>query len=843
MRSTHSRLFWGGMLLLAAFMPACGDDAEMPTDPPVSGRPQPQSAAQGVSLVDAGQATAAIVTADAPSASASRAAAELQHFVKEITGARLRVVTESQAAQQTDLPANRVYIGRTDATKAHVQILPAGDDRLHTREGFELQAGDGAVYAVGNEDAICQGTEYAVYELLERLGCRWFFPGEFGQVLPKTDTLTVPAIADVRQSPSFAVRNIWMSGWATGTGDHNPWMIRNKGTQRGGFAFPGDGSIWKLAPMDKYLEQYPELYAMKADGTRQDLSTPPYMRMIDTAHPKAVEIASNTIKEHFRAHPDDNSYAFSAPDGSPRSLSPEAIAADHGFALDSGQDVSISDAYYDFINNVMYAVAEEFPDKFIVVLAYANRVRPPEGLDQPWHPNIIIQLARLRISTLKEIGNENDVHAQRHARTLDAWARICPQMMIYDYDPHAGLSRMPNWRTGAAASDMRFYKDHNVIGFTTEGHNTFLRNGLNYYLRTKLMWNVDADVDAILGDFYVKFFEDAAEPMRRFHEAIDRMRDESLDGMTWTGAMLDWTKIYPVDQTIALGEHLDEAEKLAQSDAVKTHLAAYRAMHDYMIEYNGLFEHLRAGDIAKAIESYKVLPTILDRTEAIQPGLLPHLPAWVNDRGDGMGYLWRVLEFYRQRTLGGTDDFGKRLGLAPRTGQFRRDRRNVGLWEQWHHDVVAKTLQWEPIDLTYRWGVQGFRDDDGYPYDGYAWYRFPIEIDKPADTGGAVQLVVPHLSAARCWIWVNDNLVFSPADIPMDMSMIHLKQGGSPIHPERFQPFVISYRGVMTVQCHIDKWVREGENTVTIRMDGFMPRLNHHGLAARPFIWQPASPK
>ena len=53
----------------------------------------------------------------------------------------------------------------------------------------------------------------AVYDLLERLGCRWYFPGDFGQVVPKAATIELPTL-DVTGRPSFVVRNIWCSGWA-----------------------------------------------------------------------------------------------------------------------------------------------------------------------------------------------------------------------------------------------------------------------------------------------------------------------------------------------------------------------------------------------------------------------------------------------------------------------------------------------------------------------------------------------------------------------------------------------------------------------------------------------------
>ena len=40
-------------------------------------------------------------------------------------------------------------------------------------------------------------------DFLERLGCRWFFPGAFGEVVPKRDTIEI-ADMDVREKAGFA---------------------------------------------------------------------------------------------------------------------------------------------------------------------------------------------------------------------------------------------------------------------------------------------------------------------------------------------------------------------------------------------------------------------------------------------------------------------------------------------------------------------------------------------------------------------------------------------------------------------------------------------------------------
>ena len=443
-------------------------------------------------IVQDGQPRAVIVTAAGPSPSAARAAAELKHYIERISGAGLPVYAGAATVPGRLEGHARLHVGRSEAVRALGVEPPAGHDREAGGEGFVLRTvGDRDLVLAGNEDAFYRGTEYAVYELLERLGCRWYFPGEFGQVLPELRTITVPDL-DVEQKPSFVVRNIWMSGWADDSGDHPDWLVRNKGTLVRPFAFAGDGSIGRLAPPEIYEDVHPEIYAMGPDGQRRSRGPKGelHLTMLCVTNPLTIEIAVRTIKEYFRDHPEANSYGFSAPDWSPRCHCDVCVAADHAFDIDSGLEDSISDAYFNFVNNVAHEVNAEYPDRYIVILAYDNRVRPPEGLDRPWNRNIIVQLARLAVSALRPIPGGGDIYSRRHQRTIKAWARIAPKMVIYDYDPHATLNRMPFWNVHSIRANLPFYHEHGVVGFTTEGHNTFLRTGLNYYVRTRLMWDV-----------------------------------------------------------------------------------------------------------------------------------------------------------------------------------------------------------------------------------------------------------------------------------------------------------------------------------------------------------------
>ena len=151
-------------------------------------------------------------------------------------------------------------------------------------------------------------------DLLDRLGCRWFFPGTFGEVLPRLDTIAVGPLA-VRERPDFSFRNIWYSGWMPVPGneaaDYAVWMDRNRMNSLRGISLPGDGSIVRLEPAEKFFASHPHIYAMNKKGERERY-------MLCLTEPAAVTIAAETIKQEFRAHPETITFGFAPPDGQDR---------------------------------------------------------------------------------------------------------------------------------------------------------------------------------------------------------------------------------------------------------------------------------------------------------------------------------------------------------------------------------------------------------------------------------------------------------------------------------------------------------------------------------------------
>src|SRR5690606_31037292 len=57
-----------------------------------------------------------------------------------------------------------------------------------------------------------------------------------------------------------------------------------------------------------------------------------------------------------------------------------------------------------------------------------------------------------------------------------------------------------------------WYKEIDIKGFAREGRKAFMQTWLSYYVGAKLMWDAEADVDAIKEDFYRTFFGSEAGP-------------------------------------------------------------------------------------------------------------------------------------------------------------------------------------------------------------------------------------------------------------------------------------------------------------------------------------------
>jgi len=155
------------------------------------------------------------------------AAIELQRYLRRMTGRN----DDFALVDDDHLPdaGAVIVLGRPNApgARALAEKLGLDDEQLAALgpEGYRIKsaAADGRrLIVVAGGDRV--GTLYAAYDLLYRLGCRWFAPGDLHEEVPPLEGM--PDL-DVTARPSFASRG-FLAWEDRGDADFLLWMARNR---------------------------------------------------------------------------------------------------------------------------------------------------------------------------------------------------------------------------------------------------------------------------------------------------------------------------------------------------------------------------------------------------------------------------------------------------------------------------------------------------------------------------------------------------------------------------------------------------------------------------------------
>lgn len=753
-------------------------------------------------LVDSGQPRATIVIGADASAQAVEAASLFQEYVEKMSGAKLPIQPEDKPVRGA-----RILIGRSNAVKAVISDLPSGHTHEMKEEAFIVRTTGQDLILVGNEDWNYRGTIFAVADFLEKdLGCRWFFPGPYGEVLPRHDTIQVGTL-DRTERPSFRIRHLWYSGWFPVSDQDKQWMKRWSDLNKLNaldLSLPGDGSVQYLAPAEKYFETKPEIYAIDAKGNRMK-------DMLCMSEPEAVRIAVETIKEAFRADPNRLSYGFAPPDGFPVCHCEKCQRFFPGFEGLGHGDPSLSEVWFQFANKIAAEVYKEFPDRWVLTNGYANRVRLPEGIAQ-FSPNLGIQSAVIAACSIHHTGDPRCWQRQVYENIMKRWFDKLDAVFIYDYDPAKAIDNLPFPALHCLKHDIPWFRDQGAWGFYTEGTNTWMTTHLNYYIRAKLMWNADLDVDALVREYCERFYGPAADPVEKYIWTLEKAVEDSDTHETW-GRLMQWRRILPpvlgtLDQLMA------DAESKAASPEEKQRIQVLRGTHEHMKTFLDMEEAAANADYAKAIEKADAMLALRGPIEAVQTGLLPPETEIAKGQSSSLTARKPAFAFMASRQSGPR---GTMVTLLPREWEFKTDPKRLGTIEQWY--LPGKVEGWEPIDTTYYWEAQGHQDESGWGYWGDAWYRTTFDV--PADAKDKpLWLAVSGVYNWGVWVWVNGTLR------EFEMTR-HWRLG----YQEETAPFEIE----------VTDLIKPGEaNDIAILVHTREPGRNPRGgLHGRVFLWTP----
>ena len=517
-----------------------------------------------------GHAHAQIITSTSPTWLEQFAATELQRYLGRISGAMLPVRQEDVAARST----YSFYIGNTrKAATAGIKL----EDRMMGSDGFALRSVPNGMIVLGRNDL---GSVFGVYEMLERyFDVRWFMPGDLGEHVPKQDPLKIGKISLVFK-PSFRVR--WI-----GNGE---WPLR----QRMNAYVTADGrsvginwkwhfhTFFRLIPPGKYYAAHPEYFAL-VKGKRTVTDSQTHGNQLCTSNPDVIrEVAKNLIAT-LDAEPGIEIITLSPNDGGGFCECEQCTALD-----EPGRDWfgKYSRRLAIFNNEIARLVSQKHPNVLIKVGAYAMYARPPLDKDYQPEPNLFFQLCHLyfchnhslvsdacRAGVTYEPSVEFQPN-QEFRKILDQWRRLSPHLFIYEYYSIGGMAQgnLPWPLVHTIREDLPYYRKCGVEGFYTQlSESLWHRLGLNFYLAAKLCWNADLDADALLDDYFEKFYGPAAAPMRDSFMAMEQSMQGwnqcvsyGLQGVS--DMKVIGPKIFTPQVMTRMGDCLEQAEHLTTHD-------------------------------------------------------------------------------------------------------------------------------------------------------------------------------------------------------------------------------------------------------------------------------------
>ena len=709
-----------------------------------------------VLLVEDGRARAILALPEAAHPDEELAVRELRRHIEEMSGARLETV-------RGQYPSGMVPV--RVGSMLNPGLAAGLRNRSTAPDAFLVSVTPDAVSLVGNTP---QGTLIAAYELLEQLGCRWYLPGDLGAVVPKTRTVSLQ-VGETYQAPSFPSRHL------QNVDDNLPWARR---ARLGGPVFPSCHGI-SLLPQAEF-DNEPGLFAL-VNGKRQD-------SQLCLSNPEVLERAIAAAIGKFDEDPDRPWIGMGPRDSGGYCECEGCLALDSGEIDPITNRPSRTDRYVWFFNRVLEAVHEKHPGKKICFYAY-DRLKFPPCKFQP-SPYLVPAFAPITQCRIHGIGNPVCPDRAMYEKTIREWCAAVPETYERGYYFNLACPGFPFSKVHAIREETPLACEYGVKGWRVETKASWASNGPSLYVAARLMWDVTTDVDALLAEFYDKFFGPAADPMGQYFELVD---SAFRDTDSHTGGSFGMPCFFPPERMARATRLLDRAaKKTARSEdpLYSERVRVFRMNHERLDAFLDMLEQRNRFDFATANESLDKLYALTDTmiNYRLFPSDRPEKPvsemshstwsrqAWLIYPGVAPSYINR---FWAPCTRAGyqrTVTDGDLVAGTPDEWDFLIDPTDVGEALGWYRDGLIGG-NWQKIRTkTASWSDQGL-----HYYKGVAWYRAIVTIGSEFE-GRGVYLWFGGVDE-HAKVWLNGRFagesddpgegvpgmagVFKPCDIPV----------------------------------------------------------------------------
>ncbi len=510
----------------------------------------PMGEAIGPIVLD-GQANGAIVIAAEATAHEQAAASELQAYLQAISGAEVPILAEGEGGE--GFPA---YVGHTQAAteKGLVGRATALGD-----EGLLMYADEDGLFLLGGGEL---GTYNAVHAFLEeKLGVRWFSPDPLGEVVPEMATITIGQM-DETQVPDFQMRWIGRGQWAL----RNRQNVRLPDDALGLKVYASAHTFRKFVPPDEHFDDHPEWFAL-VGGERKRYEGV-HGNQLCTSNPEVLAKVVEEMRAALDADPNLDIISLFPNDGM------GFCECDNCKALDEDTMYSVEET-----NGGWRGLDWESHRTL------SRRPRRGERVDEdsPGQSSHVRDIQRVSTGAAGPV----TAHARHGPRPTVSW--LVPQPC--DRGPAVPYQQGVQGRAGgldghlpesvpvrvllqgggrgpALPEDIPWLRDMGLYGIYTQYKTENVWTiGLNYYVASRLLWDADLDVDALVADYCQKLYGPAAEPMSDYYEAYERAAIAS--DVHLSAEYADLPKVFTPELIAAQRERVARAAALADTDEVR----------------------------------------------------------------------------------------------------------------------------------------------------------------------------------------------------------------------------------------------------------------------------------
>lgn len=489
---------------------------------------------------------------------------DLSLYLGKMSGAKVEVLTTAPAATDKRLP---ILVGAL-ATKQ----FGAPAKKSPYKQGWRMVVSPKGVGFLGESD---EATSYAIYEMLDRLGCRWFLPGEMGEDVPSLKTIALPAV-DISEVPATVSRLIWYADEA--------FKRRNR---QGGMSLSATHAL-EVHSGDQYGYLTRQQLEANLDWNAEIGGKRSVNGRFCWANPEvAVAVADSIIAQLDKQY--TPTVSLSPEDGATFCQCAKCKALDAGDWDTTMNEMSITDRYVQFCNQIAERVTKKHPNVLFGFLAYVQYTRPP--VREKVHPNLVPEIAPITYCRAHSMTDPNCESRQKIRHIVEGWGKKAQKTAYYNYMFHLAEVAVPYPMMKQMSDELPIIYKNNLTFWQPETMPNFESVLPGFYLSIRKSWHTQAQPAAILNEFFTRFYGSAEKPMRRYWQTFDDAWNKVPEhagcgfgyGVRFTPAVLK-------DARTAMNEALTAAATPVEYQRVKIQDESLRQFERFMQLRWDLFE-------------------------------------------------------------------------------------------------------------------------------------------------------------------------------------------------------------------------------------------------------------